>query len=561
VLLSESLTPPEAIPEGVEKEKQPWRTEYDVISTLKSMGHEVSIAGLGSDLAVIAKAREEHKPHIAFNLLEDFEGQALFDQHVVSYLELLKQAYTGCNPRGLTLAHDKALSKKILSYHRIAVPRFAVFPIGHKVVRPQRLRFPLFVKSAVEEGSVGISQASVVNDDARLAERVEFIHRQTGTQAIAEQYIEGREIYVSVIGNRKMQTYTPWELVINNLPEGAMNIATGRLKWNPDYQKKVGLVTRPADLSPELLRKLELLSKRIYRHLCLSGYARLDYRMTEPGEFYLLEANPNPQIALNEDFADSAAHSGLDYSQLLQKILTLGLSYSAAGFTIIYRTLRQPDAGERRGRLVSIEGAKDLGIAGGQPGVARDIGPRLQLAAVAHEVRFNISAEAEGVHDVFKLRHMRQADGVSEFVNAGQVDDRVSQQRVPGAAARQRLALSRNLRHDVHDRAQPAVDSNALGFAVQPLVRRDPSETNERGCGLFRRRESEFASALARPRVQSKRRQFPVRVAIAGGAFAFFDVVRDRFTRIQRRNARAGLDGKNNGKTGKLKHHSEAPLP
>jgi D-alanine-D-alanine ligase len=327
--------PPETIAEGIEKEKQPWRTEYDVISTLKSMEHDVYPVGLRSDLAVIANAREEHKPQIAFNLLEDFEGQALFDQHVVSYLELLKQPYTGCNPRGLTLAHDKALTKKILSFHRIPVPGFAVFPMGQKILRPRRLKFPLFVKSASEEGSVGISQASVVNDDSKFNERVEFIHRQTASHAIAEQYIEGREIYVGVIGNRKLQTYTPWELVINNLPEGALNIATGRLKWNPAYQKKVGLVTKPAELAPELQRKLELLSKRIYRHLCLSGYARLDYRMTNEGEFYLLEANPNPQIAMNEDFADSAAYSGLQYPQLLQKILTLGLSYNTANYLII----------------------------------------------------------------------------------------------------------------------------------------------------------------------------------------------------------------------------------
>jgi D-alanine-D-alanine ligase len=329
VLLNQDLMPPDTVPEGVEKEKQAWRTEFDVISTLKSLGHEVIPVGLRADLSVIAKARQEHKPQIAFNLLEEFDGQALYDQHVVSYLELLKQPYTGCNPRGLTLAHDKALTKKILSYHRIAVPGFAVFPMGHKVVRPRRLEFPLLVKSMVEEGSVGISQASVVHDDTKLAERVEFIHRQTSSHAIAEQYIEGREIYVSVIGNRKLQTFTPWELVIAHLPEGALNIATGRLKWNPDYQKKVGLITKPAEFAPELQRKLEHLSKRIYRHLSLSGYARLDYRMTVSGEFYLLEANPNPQIAMNEDFADSAAHCGLKYGQLLQKIITLGLSYGS----------------------------------------------------------------------------------------------------------------------------------------------------------------------------------------------------------------------------------------
>ena len=329
ILLTQDLMPPEKLEEGVEIEKQEWRTEYDVISTLRSMGHDVYPVVLRSDLAVIEKAREEHKPQIAFNLLEEFDGHALYDQHVVSYLELLKQPYTGCNPRGLTLAHDKALTKKILSYHRIAIPGFAVFPMGRKVRRPRQLQFPLLVKSVVEEGSVGISQASVVNDDEKLAERVEFIHRQTSTHAIAEQYIEGREIYVSVIGNRRLQTYTPWELIIQNLPEGAVNIATGRLKWNTDYQKKVGLVTKPADLPSELQRKVELLSKRIYRHLSLSGYARLDYRLRADGEFYLLEANPNPQIARNEDFADSAAHCSLSYEQLLQKIITLGLSHGS----------------------------------------------------------------------------------------------------------------------------------------------------------------------------------------------------------------------------------------
>lgn len=328
VLLTEQLMPPESIPDGVEKERQPWRTEYDVITALKSMGHEVYPVGLDTDLSVISNARDEYKPHVAFNLLEEFDGRALFDQHVVSYLELLGQPYTGCNPRGLTLAHDKALTKKILSYHRIPVPGFCVFPRANRVVRPSRLKFPLLVKSVVEEGSVGISQASVVHDDEKLAERVEFIHRTTESNAIAEQFIDGREIYVSVMGNQRLQTYTPWELVIRNLSDGALNIATGRLKWNADYQKKVGLVTRPADLTDELRRKLEAVSKRIYRHLNLSGYARLDYRLSNDGEFYLLEANPNPQIARNEDFADSAAHCGLSYCPMLQKILTLGLSYT-----------------------------------------------------------------------------------------------------------------------------------------------------------------------------------------------------------------------------------------
>lgn len=327
VLVHDDLIPPDTL-EGVEeKEKEPWRTEYDVVSTLRDLGHEVWPVGVGSELGPIRKAITENQPHVVFNLLEQFDGYPLFVQHVVGYLELRKQKYTGCNPHGLTLTHDKALTNKILSYHRIHVPRFAIFPLRRKVQRPGRLNFPLFVKSVTDDGSVGISQASIVRDDEKLKERVEFIHRQNQTHAIAEQYIGGREIYVGVIGNEKLQAYTPWELVMPNLPEGAANIATGKVKWDLEYQKKIGLRTEPAKLDDKTRTDFEKLSKRIYRILGLSGYARIDYRMTEDGRIYVLEVNPNPQIAHNEDFADSAKHCGVGYGALLQKILTLGMSY------------------------------------------------------------------------------------------------------------------------------------------------------------------------------------------------------------------------------------------
>jgi D-alanine-D-alanine ligase len=327
VLVQTGLLPPDTL-DGVEnKEKQSWRTEYDVVSTLRGMGHEVWPVEVQGDLGVIREAIEEHQPHAAFNLLEEFDGYPLFDQHVVSYLELKKQKYTGCNPLGLTLTHDKTLTKKILAYHRIHVPRFAVFRVGRKVQRHARLRFPLFVKSVSDEGSVGIAQASVVRDDEKLRERVEFIHRQNGTHALAEEFIEGREVYVGVIGNQNLQAYTPWELVMTNLPEGSQNIATGKAKWDVEYQKKIGLATQPAKLEPQVKAEFQRLSKRIYRILGLSGYARVDYRFTEDGRIYVLEVNPNPQIAHNEDFADSAQHCGVKYPALLQKIMTLGMSY------------------------------------------------------------------------------------------------------------------------------------------------------------------------------------------------------------------------------------------
>jgi D-alanine-D-alanine ligase len=319
VLCHEDLVPPDSIEGLTPKEVAPFKTEWDVITTLKKIGHEVSAVGVYNNLGVIGNALLEHKPQVAFNLLEEFHGYPLYDQHVVSYLELMKQPYTGCNPRGLTICRDKALSKMVLAYHRIHVPAFAVFHMNRVVKRSKRLKFPLLVKSISEEGSVGIARASIVNDDDKLAERVEFIHRQTKTHAIAEQYIAGREIYVRRDWESAIAMLYPVGIGDRKAARRRTEHCDFKMKWDPAYQEKVGVVTKAADLDKKMKQKLERLSKKIYRTLFLSGYARLDYRVTDDGEIYLLEANPNPQIANAEDFADSAQHCGVDYEALLQK--------------------------------------------------------------------------------------------------------------------------------------------------------------------------------------------------------------------------------------------------
>lgn len=327
VLVHEDLVPPDSIEGLTEAQIQPWKTEFDVIATLRNIGHEVQVVGVYDDLRVIRHAVEGFRPQIAFNLLEEFHGESLFDQHVVSYLELLRIPYTGCNPRGLTLAHDKALSKKILSYHRVPVPAFVEFPLNRKIRRSARLGFPLIVKSMIHEGSVGISQASVVYDDEHLQERVSFIHRQTQGPAIAEQFIEGREIYVAMLGNSQVRTFMPWELSIAKLPEGVPLIATRRVKWSYAYQERAGVMTAAASLSAEQRQTLDRLSRRCYKALYLSGYARLDFRLDTRGQFYLLEANPNPNLSYGEDFAEAAEHDGLGFERLVQKLITLGISH------------------------------------------------------------------------------------------------------------------------------------------------------------------------------------------------------------------------------------------
>jgi D-alanine-D-alanine ligase len=226
------------------------------------------------------------------------------------------------------LARDKALTKTLLAYHRISVPDFMVVRIGRKVRRPKRLQFPLIVKSLTQEASIGISQASVVDSDERLKERVAFIHDSIGTAAIAEQYIEGREIYVGILGNQLLQALPLWELFFANMPEGSRRIATDRVKWNVKYQKKYGIDSGPATgFTEEAAARLQHLCKRAYRALELSGYARIDLRVDEAGNPWVLEANPNPQIARGEDFAASAEAAGMSYEAVLQRIINLGLRW------------------------------------------------------------------------------------------------------------------------------------------------------------------------------------------------------------------------------------------
>src|SRR5207253_9434150 len=173
-----------------EKEIEEWRTEYDVITTLRKLKHDVRCLGVLDSLTELRSAIGDWQPDIVFNLLEEFDGIVTYDQHVVAFLELLRQPYTGCNPRGLLLARDKPLCKQLLSFHRIPSPQFAVFRRGIKLRLPRKIKYPLFVKSTTEDASLGISQASIVTDKAQLKQRIEFVHDQVQTDALAEEYSE-----------------------------------------------------------------------------------------------------------------------------------------------------------------------------------------------------------------------------------------------------------------------------------------------------------------------------------------------------------------------------------
>ncbi len=318
-LVHKGLEPPDEKVDKSTAQAAEWRMEYDVVRTLKVLGHEVRVIGVHDDLTPIRTTMDDFKPTITFNLMEAFDDVVVFDQNVVSYLELLKVPYTGCNPRGLTLSRDKALAKKLMAYHRIPVPDFLVVPLGGKAKLPKRLQYPLIVKSLTYESSTGISQASVVENDEQLAKRVQFIHDTIMTPAIVEEFIDGRELYCGVIGNDRLQTFPVWEMSFSKMPENNWKIATERVKWSVKYQKKHGIDTALAGLTDEESGKVQHLAKRVYRALDLSGYARIDLRMKPDGQLSVIEANPNPQLAQGEDFAESAQRADVSYAKLIEK--------------------------------------------------------------------------------------------------------------------------------------------------------------------------------------------------------------------------------------------------
>lgn len=303
-----------------------WKTEANVLAALAQLGHDTQHLAIFDDLDLLRQKLQSFEPDVIFNLADQFKNNRAFDQNIVSFLEMQGIPFTGCGSTGLTLCKHKGISKKILGYHRISVPEFVTIARGKRGVRPPRLRFPILVKPLKEEASLGISQASFVETDEQFRERVQFIHEKYLSDVIAEEYIEGREFYVSVMGNHRLQVFPIRELVFKEVPPDEPKIATYRAKWDEDYRKKWGLQNQFAEaLDPALAAAIAERCKRIYHLLTIDGYARVDLRVTARNEVYFIEANPNPILAEDEDFAQSAMKTGLTYPQLIDRILRSGL--------------------------------------------------------------------------------------------------------------------------------------------------------------------------------------------------------------------------------------------
>jgi len=312
---------------SAELQTEDWKTEAHVLKALNELGHETAHLAIFDNLDLLQQKLQSFEPDVIFNLADQFKNNRAFDQHIVSFLAMRGVPFTGCGSTGLTLCKHKAISKKILSYHRIRTPDFVTIARGQRCSRPRQLKFPILIKPLKEEASLGISQASLVETDEQFKERVQFIHEKYDNDVIAEEYIEGRELYVGLMGNHRLQVFPVRELVFKEVPPDEPKIATYKAKWDEGYRKKWGLQNQFAEgLDAALVAGIQQTCKRIYHLLTIDGYARLDLRLTPKNEVYFIEANPNPMLAADEDFAQSALKAGLPFPQLVERIIRLGLS-------------------------------------------------------------------------------------------------------------------------------------------------------------------------------------------------------------------------------------------
>jgi len=300
--------------------------EFDVARALIERGHTVRLLGIRDRLEPLIEGLRGEPFDLVFNLAEGFGRNAALDYAVTSILEMFKLPYTGSPPAGLILARDKALTKKILAFHNIRFPHFMVYPRGGFAQRSSDLRFPLIVKPLDEDASVGIAQASVVKDDDSLNERVHFVHEKLDRDAIVEEFIAGRELYIGVVGNDPPRALAPVEMLFDNQPSQEGRIATFKAKWSAKYRASKGIRNVIAkDLAPDVLERLSKVAVSAYKALRLRDYGRVDVRLAPDDEIYVVEANPNPFIAKGEDLADAALYAGLEFPELIESIVEMAV--------------------------------------------------------------------------------------------------------------------------------------------------------------------------------------------------------------------------------------------
>jgi D-alanine-D-alanine ligase len=294
-----------------------------VAEALHANGHEVSVLGVRTDVREIVDGLAERKPDLVFNLLESFGEDTGGDVAVAGLLSLLGVHFTGGGPGELYLRQDKGLAKKVFAFEGILYPHFAVFSQDADFETGGNLRMPLFVKPLTADASIGIDGDSLVRDSTALMKRVLAIHEKVNDSALVEEYIEGREFYVGVLGNREPVAFPPIEMDFSGLPEGVPRILGSEAKWNADSVEYKGTKSILADVQDELRAKLQKAALDAYRALRVRDYGRVDLRLTDTGDIYVIEVNANCYLESGSEFATAAAATGMEYPALIQKIVEL----------------------------------------------------------------------------------------------------------------------------------------------------------------------------------------------------------------------------------------------
>jgi D-alanine-D-alanine ligase len=310
--------------------------EHDVVvdqvtRALRKGGHRPSVLGAHGDVGRLIRGLRRRKPDLVFNLMETFGETQLGAVSVVGLLDLIGVPYTGGGPGELYLQEDKALAKKLLAYDKIPCPDFAVFAQDADFETGGNLRLPLFVKPLRMDASIGINAKSLVRTSAELIERVRAIQRQVHDSALAEEYIEGREFYVGVLGNAEPVAFPPVEMDFSGLPDGKPHILDAKAKWDeksPEFQGTKAVL--PA-LPDELRARLQKVAVDACRALRVRDYGRVDLRLTATGEIFVIEVNASCYLEESSEFAGAAAAAGIDYVTLVNRIADLALHRRHAG--------------------------------------------------------------------------------------------------------------------------------------------------------------------------------------------------------------------------------------
>jgi D-alanine-D-alanine ligase len=309
-----------------EKEKELDPVVKQVAGALRKKKHQVSVLGIHGDIKKVMAGLSRRKPDLVFNLVEMWGDDVAGDSNVAALIELLGYRYTGSGPGELYLTRDKALSKRMLAFEDILYPRFAVFSKDKDFETGGNLRLPLFVKPVAMDSSIGIGKKSIVRDSGEMMQRVLAIHKECDDAALVEEFIEGREFYVGVLGNVDAQALPPIEADFSGLPDGAPKVYDRNAKWEPGSKEYKGTSTKVADLPDELRARLQKVSLDAYRALRVRDYGRVDLRVAETGEIYVLEVNASCYLEKHDEFSVAAKAAGIEYVDLINRIVELALA-------------------------------------------------------------------------------------------------------------------------------------------------------------------------------------------------------------------------------------------